>query len=454
MKSLVQQHTDQFLSELKDFLSIPSVSADKKYLDDIESAANFLVNALSIAGLDNASKYYADGNAIVYAEKIVDSELPTVLIYGHYDVQPADPIELWNTPPFEPTIKDGKIFARGACDDKSQVHLVIKSLELLNKTASMSCNVKVIFEGEEETGSQSLMRFVSSHQELLKSDVLLVCDTSMPSEDKPTLVTGLRGITYFDIEIKGAEQDLHSGMLGGAVINPLQVLCNMLAKLKNDQYEVLIPGFYDGVNSNYEPFEKTDLPENLKAHLIGETGFSSHEQISIRPSLDINGIQGGYNGEGPKTIIPAHASAKLSMRLVKGQDHEKITVALETYLKSIKPEQVSLNIRKLAGCNAVSTSTNTAAYLAAKEALIKNFSANVINTRIGGSIPIVSFIKDILKIETVLMGFGLDSDQIHAPNESFSLSNYFKGIETLMDFFALYSSKSEHKNVLLKQSNQ
>ncbi len=442
MKAIVQQQSEQFLSELKDFLSIPSISADKAYLNDIERAADFLVNALTKAGLNNATKYYADGNAIVYAEKIVDAELPTVLIYGHYDVQPADPIALWHTPPFEPTIKDGKIYARGACDDKAQVHLVIKALDLLHQTASFPCNVKVMFEGEEETGSQSLMRFVSTHQDLLAADILLVCDTSMPAEDKPTLVTGLRGIAYFDLELTGASHDLHSGMLGGAVVNPLQVLCNLLAKLKNDEQQVLIPGFYDHVKTEQDEFELPELPAYLEKHLSGEAAFSAPEHITIRPSLDINGIQGGYNGEGPKTIVPSKAFAKLSMRLVEGQDHELIAESLQTYLQSLTPKQVSLSIKKLAGCNAVSTNTNTMAYLAAKEALEKNFSAKVSNTRIGGSIPIVSFIKDILKVETVLMGFGLESDQIHAPNESFSLHNYFKGIETLMDFFELYSIKT------------
>lgn len=449
MESLVEQHSEQFLSELKKFLSIPSVSADKKYLNEIEKAADFLIDSLINAGLNNATKYYAEGNAIVYAEKILDAEMPTVLIYGHYDVQPADPIELWDTPPFEPTIKSGKIYARGACDDKAQVHLVIKALELLNQTASLPCNVKVMFEGEEETGSQSLMRFVSSHQDLLASDILLVCDTSMPSEDKPTLVTGLRGIAYFDIELTGTSYDLHSGMLGGAVINPLQVLCNLLSKLKNDEHQILIPGFYDNVKVQHELFDMSDLPKNLGKHLAGEVQYSSSEQITIRPSLDINGIYGGYNGDGPKTIIPSQASAKVSMRLVEGQDHELISQSFQDYLQSLAPNQVSLTINKLAGCNAVTTNTTTNAYLAAKEALEQNFSAKVSNIRIGGSIPIVSFIKDVLHVETVLMGFGLDSDQIHAPNESFSIHNYFKGIETLMDFFELYSSKNHQKKISL-----
>ena len=439
MNSFAASYTQHCLSELTEFLSIPSVSADKNYQAYIERAADFLVDSLTTAGLHKAAKHYADGNAIVYAEKIVDEGLPTVLIYGHYDVQPADPIELWVTPPFEPTIKEGKIYARGACDDKAQVHLIIKALELLNKNAALPCNIKVMFEGEEETGSGSLMRFVSTHQELLAADVLLVCDTSMPSEDKPTLVTGLRGVAYFELEVNGAPQDLHSGMLGGAVINPLQVLCNLLSKLKNEQNQICIPGFYDGVQTNYPSFNMPEIPQHLKAHLSGEKGYTAAELITVRPTLDINGITGGYTGDGPKTIIPAQASAKLSMRLVEGQDHEQISVSLQNFLQSQTPKQVSLTIKKLAGCNAVTTNTDMPAYQAAKHALEKNFSGEVLNTRIGGSIPVVSFIKDQLHVETVLMGFGLDNDQIHAPNESFSINNYFKGIQTLMDFFENYA---------------
>ena len=456
MNSFTTSYTQQCLSELTEFLSIPSISADKNYLNDIERAADFLVDALTTAGLQKAAKYYAGGNAIVYAEKIVDEDMPTILIYGHYDVQPVDPIELWHTPPFEPTINDGKIYARGACDDKAQVHLIIKALELIHRNAAWPCNIKVMFEGEEETGSGSLMRFVSTHQELLSADVLLVCDTSMPSEDKPTLVTGLRGVAYFELEVNGAPHDLHSGMLGGAIINPLQVLCTLLSKLKNEQNEICIPGFYDGIHTSHPSFHMPKVSPSLQKHVSGEKGYTASELISVRPSLDINGLTGGYAGDGPKTIIPSKASAKLSMRLVEGQDHQQISDSLQNFLQSLTPKEASLHIKKLAGCNAVSTNTTSAAYQAAIDALEKNFSGEVLNTHIGGSIPIVSFIKDQLNVETVLMGFGLDSDQIHAPNESFSISNYFKGIQTVLHFFENYSSISMPKtytNTIVKQSS-
>lgn len=439
MKNYIDNNRERFIEELKSFLSIPSISADSHYKFHVQEAAHFIEQSLSNAGMDYVSKFYAGGNPIVYSEKKVDEDLPTVLIYGHYDVQPADPIDLWETPPFEPTIKKGKIYARGACDDKSQVFLIVKALEVINHFGDFSCNIKVIFEGEEETGSESLKYFVKKNKELLKADVLLVCDTSMPNENQPSLITSLRGVCYCEIDIIGVKNDLHSGMLGGAIINPIQVICNLISNLKDENNRIMIPGFYDHVLTPDLKEGDLDNLAFLKDYLVGEKGYSPYQLTTIRPSLDIHGIYGGYSDEGPKTVIPSKASAKLSIRLVEGQEHEIVFNQLQQYLLSMLPKQASMRFEKITGCNAVSVNTDTEAYRAASLALKNNFGALPYGIKIGGTIPVVSLIKQELNVETLLMGFGLDDDNIHAPNESFSINNFFKGINTLIDFFSIYS---------------
>ena len=434
----IQSHSDRYLEELKSFLRIPSISADKKYADGIEKAADFLIVSLENIGMESCAKYYEGGNPIIFGERIIDDGLPTILIYGHYDVQPADPIDLWHSDPFDPIIKNGKIYARGACDDKAQVYLIVKAIEILNSLDLSSCNIKIIFEGEEEIGSVSLERFLINNLEMLQADTFLVCDTAMQNENQPTLITSLRGILYTEIEVSGVPNDLHSGMLGGPFINAIQVLCDLISKLKDQNNTILIPKFYDNIIpifANDKDYSGTEIPSELTEYIIQENKFSVKEQIAERPSLDIHGIQGGYNGEGPKTIVPAFASAKLSMRLVDGQDYNKILDSLLSYLQEHAPKQVKIKLKKIATSNAVTLSKENKAYSIAKLALEKVFYKEPVAVKIGGTIPVVSMIKDLLKIEPILMGFGLDSDNIHAPNESFSLSNFYKGIETLVFYF-------------------
>ena len=448
IKHYIQTHSDRYLEELKAFLRIQSISADKKYAGSIEKAADFLIEALESVGIKKCAKYYEGGNPIVFGERIVDLSLPTVLIYGHYDVQPADPIDLWHSDPFEPIIKDEKIYARGACDDKAQVYLIVKAIEILNSLDLSSCNIKIIFEGEEEIGSVSLERFVKNNLEMLQSDTFLVCDTAMQNENQPTLITSLRGILYAEIEVTGVPNDLHSGMLGGPFVNAIQVLCDLISKLKDQDNRILIPGFYDDITPVFDKdYYGTEIPSELKEYIIQEHEFSVKEQIAERPTLDIHGIQGGYNGEGPKTIVPSFASAKLSMRLVEGQDHNKIYTSLLSYLHAPAPAQVQIKLKKIATSNAVNLSEENTAFNNAKSALKNVFHKEAIAVKIGGTIPVVSMIKELLQIEPILMGFGLDSDNIHAPNESFSLSNFYKGIETLVLFF------QECKNLKKTNSN-
>lgn len=455
MKAYILENKERFLNELKDFLRIPSISADPFYALHIEKAADFVYDELQKAGMRKIHKFYTGGNPIVYGEKIISEDLPTVLYYGHYDVQPADPIDLWDSEPFEPLIKDGKIVCRGASDDKSQVFLIIKTIEVMHQLNEQVCNVKVIFEGEEETGSQSLERFLLENRSMLQADTFVVCDTAMPKINQPALITSLRGICYCEISVSGAPNDVHSGMMGGAIINPLQVLCTLISKLKDENNTILIPGFYEGVycEKNENDEHVNQFPENLLPFLSGEKGFSLYDQLTLRPTLDVNGIWGGYSGQGPKTIIPAQAFAKISMRLVEGQDHNEIAEKLSVYLQESAPEQVHLEVKQIAGCNAVITSKDNDAFMAAKLSLAKIFGKAPLHTKIGGSIPVVSLIKEYLNIEPVLMGFSLDEDNIHAPNESFLLDNFYRGIETLIDFMQVYSqifSSKEEIEILIK----
>lgn len=440
MKNYTEIHADRFLEELKDFLRIPSISADPAYAGEIKKASNFLVSAMKDLNIDT-TEYISEGHPIVYGSKHMNDAYPTVLIYGHYDVQPADPIDLWDTPPFDPTVRDGKIYARGACDDKAQVYLILKALESLIAQDALHCNVKLLFEGEEEIGSRTLEEFIACNKSLLSSDAFLVCDTSMPGIDQPALIHSLRGICYCEVTVNGAPDDLHSGMLGGAVINPLTVLCSVLGNLKSDDHKVLIPGFYDGINENKCDVSNFSLNPTLEPFQAGEAGYTPLEQMTIRPTLDIHGISGGYTADGPKTVIPSKATAKLSMRLVEGQDESAVFSFLEKHINKIVPKETSVNVVKLTGSNAVKTDIDSTACRAANSALETVFGTPPVYMKIGGTIPVVSMIKEHLDLNPILMGFGLDSDNIHGPNEHFHLSNFFKGIEAVTLFLDTYSNK-------------
>ena len=440
MKNYTEIHADRFLEELKDFLRIPSISADPAYAGEIKKASNFLVNAMKDLSIDT-TEYISEGHPIVYGSKHLNDAYPTVLIYGHYDVQPADPIDLWDTPPFDPTVRDGKIYARGACDDKAQVYLILKALESLIAQDALHCNVKLLFEGEEEIGSRTLEEFISSNKSLLSSDAFLVCDTSMPGINQPALIHSLRGICYCEVTVNGAPDDLHSGMLGGAVINPLTVLCSVLGNLKSDDHTILIPGFYDGIKENKSDVSKFSLDPMLAPFQAGEAGYTPFEQMTIRPTLDIHGVSGGYTADGPKTVIPSKASAKLSMRLVEGQDESAVFSSLEKHINALAPEEVSIELVKVTGSNAVKTDIDSIACRAADSALKTVFGTPPVYMKIGGTIPVVSMIKEHLGLNPILMGFGLDSDNIHGPNEHFHLSNFFKGIEAVTLFLDTYSNK-------------
>jgi acetylornithine deacetylase/succinyl-diaminopimelate desuccinylase-like protein len=385
---------------------------------------------------------------LVYAEKIIDKSLPTVLVYGHYDVQPADPYVLWDTPPFEPTIREDKIFARGASDDKGQVYMHIKALELLVASQTLPCNIKFLIEGEEESGSAGLSRFLenSSNRALIEADALLVSDTALLSMEKPSLTTGLRGIVYFEVEVVGANRDLHSGVYGGAVANPLNSLCKMISALHDEQYRVTIPGFYEQVETisaiSREALNAVglDLEEYKRllgiSAVAGEKGYNTLERVGIRPSLDINGIWGGYTGSGAKTVLPAKAYAKISMRLVPHQEAQKIEKAFTDYFISLAPDGVQVNVKVFAGgSNAIVIDQNSVALQAARAAFEEVWGKKPLYTRDGGSIPIITQLKETLGCDIAMMGFGLDSDAIHSPNECFGLDNFFRGIETITAFY-------------------
>lgn len=449
IKEYLQNHRDQFINELIDLLKIPSVSADSQYQPHIAEAAEFLKAKLLAAGADKAEIYPTAGHPVVYGEKIIDPDLPTVLVYGHYDVQPPDPVELWDSPPFEPVIKNEKIFARGACDDKGQMYMHIKAFELMMQTKTLPCNVKFMIEGEEEIGSANLPPFIMEHKQKLKSDVILISDTSMFANDVPSITTGLRGLSYIEVEITGPNRDLHSGIYGGAVANPINALCEMIASLKDENNRITIPGFYDDVEilSIEERTEMAKAPfdiEDYKRALAikdvhGEKDYTTLERVSIRPTLDVNGIWGGYTGEGSKTVLPSKAHAKISMRLVPHQTTDKITELFKKHFESIAPPSVKVIVKPHHGGEPVVTPTNSIEYKAASMAMEKTFGKKPIPVRSGGSIPIVALFEKELNVKTVLMGFGLDSDAIHSPNENFGLFNYFRGIETIPYFYQYYS---------------
>jgi len=453
LKPYLENNKERFLHELLDLLRIPSISADVKYSGEVNRAAEFVKQQLVAAGADKVEICPTKGYPIVYGEKIIDAKLPTVLVYGHYDVQPADPIDLWNSPPFEPVIKDGNIYARGACDDKGQMYMHVKAFEMMLRNNVLPCNVKFMIEGEEEVGSVNLESFAVSNKDRLKSDVVLISDTSMLSNDIPSITTGLRGLAYLEVEVTGPNRDLHSGVYGGAVANPINVLCDMIASLQDKDGRVTIPGFYDDVQevSKEERAQMAAAPfsiDEYKKHLDinevkGETGYSTLERTSIRPTLDVNGIWGGYTGEGAKTVLPSKAYAKISMRLVPNQKSQKIMDLFEAHFKKIAPAYVKVKVSPHHGGEAAVTPTDSTAYKAAAKAMEKTFGKTPIPLRSGGSIPIVTMFEKVLGIKSVLLGFGLDSDAIHSPNEKYGLFNYYKGIETLPYFYQYFTEMSK-----------
>ncbi len=449
VKEYVQSNKDRFLEELFILLRFPSISADSKYKEDIVKTANFVADKLKEAGADEVEVCPTAGNPIVYGEKIVDPSLPTVLIYGHYDVQPADPLELWDTPPFEPTIRDGKIYARGAADDKGQFYMHIKAFEYMMKNNALACNIKFMIEGEEEVGSANLGTFVKENKARLKNDVIVISDTSMISLEQPSLETGLRGLSYVEVEVTGPNRDLHSGVYGGAVANPATILAKLIASLHDENNHIAIPGFYDDVVAlsqeerealNKAPFDIDEYKADLGVEeLWGEKGYTPIEHTGIRPTLEVNGIWGGYIGEGAKTVLPAKAYAKISMRLVPNQNSERITHLFKKHFEEIAPAYVKVVVTPHHGGEPVVTPTDSMAYQAAERALEEAFHKKPIPTRGGGSIPIVALFEKELNVKTVLLGFGLDSDNLHSPNEKYGIENYLKGIETIPLFFKYYA---------------
>ena len=451
----IEKNKDKFLNELFEFIKIPSVSADIKFKQQVLKAASFLEENLIKIGADNVQVFQTLGYPIVYADKIIDPKLPTILVYGHYDVQPADPYELWDSDPFNPIVKktkihtQGAIFARGACDDKGQMFMHLKAFEAMYKSNELYCNVKFMFEGEEEVGSSNLEKFVRSNVDLLKADVVLVSDTGIINNSTPSICVGLRGLSYVEVEVTGPNRDLHSGLYGGAVANPINVLSKMIASLHNENGTINIPGFYNDVIqlSSSDRKEMAKAPFNLEEYqsdlsikeVYGEVGFTTNERNSIRPTLDVNGIWGGYIGEGAKTVLPSKASAKISMRLVPNQKSSNITNLFKTHFKKIAPNYVKVKVTPHHGGEGVVIPTDFPAYLAAKKAMETTFGKTPIPVRSGGSIPIVPMFEEVLGLKTILLGFGLDSDVIHSPNEHFGLFNFYKGIETIPCFYKNYA---------------
>jgi len=454
VKEYIASNKDRFLAELVDWLRIPSISADSKNKSDVHSAAAFLVAKFKEAGMDQVELCETKGHPIVYAEKLIDEALPTVLVYGHYDVQPPDPLELWESPPFEPVIKDDKLFARGACDDKGQVYMHVKAFEAMTKLDVLPCNVKFMVEGEEEVGSDNLGHFVSENKDRLKADIILISDTSLISLDTPSITTGLRGLSYMEVQVTGPNRDLHSGVYGGAVANPINVLCSMIASLQDDRGKIAIPGFYDKVADlspdertalNKAPFDLDEYKTELGIREVkGEEGFTTVERTGIRPTLDVNGIWGGYTGEGAKTVLPSKASAKISMRLVPDQVSAEITELFTKHFISIAPPYVSVKVTAHHGGEPAVTAIDSLPYKAASDAFKEVFGKTPIPTRDGGSIPIVALFKKELGLDTVLMGFGLDSDAIHSPNEHYGIRNFTLGIETIVAFYKQFAK--QHKD--------
>ncbi len=455
ISNYIDTHKDRFLEELFELLRVPSVSADPKFNNDVRQGAESVKDSLIKAGVDKAELFETAGHPVVYGEKFISEDLPTILVYGHYDVQPADPIELWDTPPFEPTIKktsihpDGAIFARGACDDKGQMYMHVKAFEAMISTDTLPCNVKFMIEGEEEVGSEHLADFISEYKEMIAADVILISDTAMIANDTPSVTTGLRGLCYLEVELIGPNIDLHSGVYGGAVGNPINVLSKLIADLQDENGVIKIPGFYDDVQIVSEeereqmakaPFDLEEFKSGLEINDVqGEQGYSTSERTTIRPSCDVNGIWGGYIGDGAKTVLPSKANAKISFRLVPNQNPDKIQKLVADHLQNIAPKSVKIKVTPHHGGMPVVTPPNSIGYKAAHLAMQDTFGKAPIPKRGGGSIPIVALFEQVLGLKSILLGFGLNSDALHSPNEHYGLFNFYKGIETIPRFYHHYT---------------
>ncbi len=462
IKTYIDQNKDRFINELIELLKLPSISADKAYKEAVLNTSEAVKLSLEKAGCSHAEICETPGYPIVYGEHLIDKSLPTILVYGHYDVQPADPIDLWDSPPFEPIIKTtaihpaGAIYARGSCDDKGQMYMHVKAFEIMIKQNSLPCNVKFMIEGEEEIGSPSLGWFVERNQEKLSNDVILISDTGMISNQQPSITTGLRGLSYVEVEVTGPNRDLHSGLYGGAVANPVNILAKMIASLHDENNHITIPGFYDKVieATDEERTEMAKAPFSLEAYkealdiqeVYGENGYTTNERNSIRPSLDVNGVWGGYIGEGAKTVIASKAYAKISMRLVPDQDPDEITALFTHHFNTLAPKSTKVKVTPHHGGHPYVTPIDNIGYKAANKAYTETFGVNAIPQRSGGSIPIVALFEQELKSKTILMGFGLDSDAIHSPNEHFGVFNYLKGIETIPLFYKYFTELFEETN--------
>ena len=451
----IAANREKNLGELLELLKIPSISADSKYAPDVAKTTDWVAEKLRLAGADNVKVYPTEGHPIVYGEKIIDPKKPTILVYGHYDVQPPDPLELWESPPFEPIIKktelhpEGAIYARGSCDDKGQVYMHLKAFEAMMKQGEMPCNAKFMIEGEEEVGSPNLGKFIVTYRDMLKADVVLISDTSMIANDCPSIDTGLRGLSYMEVTVTGPNRDLHSGVYGGAVANPANILAKMIASMHDENNHITIPGFYDDVVEvtpaeraalAEAPFDEKAYMKDLGVNAVwGEKGYTSSERSSIRPTLDVNGIWGGYTGEGAKTVLPSKAFAKISMRLVPNQTSAKISKLFEDHFRSIAPPSVQVKVDYHHGGEPVVTPIDSVPFKAASMAMQKTFGKEPIPCRGGGSIPIVALFEKELGLKSVLFGFGLNSDNLHSPNEKFGLFNFYKGIETIPYFYQYFT---------------
>jgi acetylornithine deacetylase/succinyl-diaminopimelate desuccinylase-like protein len=454
-QQFINENKDRFLNELFTLLRIPSVSADPKYKNDVLKTAETVKELMIQSGADNCRLIETEGYPVVYGEKMIDPSLPTVLVYGHYDVQPPDPLDLWTSPPFEPTVRkteihpDGAIFARGSCDDKGQFYMHVKALETMLKTNTLTCNVKFMIEGEEEVGSANLGAFLRNNKEQLKADVILISDTSIIANGTPSIDVGLRGLAYMEVEVTGPNRDLHSGVYGGAVANPVNILCKMIASCHDENNHITVDGFYDNVaelsaeersDLNMAPFNMDAYKKDLEINEVwGEKGYTTNERTGIRPTLDVNGIWGGYTGEGAKTVLPSKAFAKISMRLVPNQTSEEISAKFEKHFQKIAPPSVKVKVSHHHGGNPVVVSTTSAAFQAASKAMETTYGKKPVPTRGGGSIPIVALFKSELGLDSVLFGFGLDTDALHSPNEHYGIFNYLKGIETIPLFYKHYA---------------
>jgi acetylornithine deacetylase/succinyl-diaminopimelate desuccinylase-like protein len=453
-KEYQEKNKDRFLKEMMELLKIPSVSAKKEHREDMTKCAEAVKNTFIEAGVDRAQVMQTEGFPVVFAEKIIDKNKPTVLVYGHYDVQPAEPLELWHSNPFEPVIKDGKVFARGSADDKGQFFMHVKALEMMVKTNTMFTNIKFLIEGEEEVGSPNLGKFVEQNKELLKADVILISDSSMISLETPSLDIGVRGLSYIEVEVTGPERDLHSGTYGGSVANPITVLAKMIASCHDENNHVTIPGFYADVVEvsdeerallNQAPFDENSFKKETGAkELVGEKGYTTNERTGIRPTLEVNGIWGGYMGEGAKTVLPSKATAKISARLVPDQSSEKMTQKLLDYFTSIAPSSVTVKAFEHHGGEPYLTPIDSNGYKAATRAIETTFGKTPVPLRGGGSIPICSILEKELGIKIIFMGFGLDSDNLHSPNEKYGIVNFDKGIETIPYFHKYFAELSEN----------